>query len=303
MSESKNSVLEFGQELINARNYKKISLEQISEITKITVPYLQAMEEGEWDLLPHTYMEVFLRAYAEAVGMNVPKVMKKYREMTYSDVRANDQPDLSEESEYKDNFIGIYSLLPQWLQKDKLKWAGGVLAIIVIIVLILILIPGKGGDESVEGIGDPEQEASTGGQTAQEDQTKGSESLPEDDNLTQSTEAVVQAFTLRARALERCWLQATIDKSEVRDVTLYPEDNLTLRAYEEIHLVVGNAGGLEIDLNGQYFDSLGSRGQPVTLVFDSDGIMSQRLGAWRLNYLGEIQSVPADSVPQDLDPN
>jgi hypothetical protein len=67
-----------------------------------------------------------------------------------------------------------------------------------------------------------------------------------------------------------------------------------LQATREIHIVVGNAGGLELTLGGQPLGSLGPQEKPVTLVIGAEGIKSQRLGAWQTDYESEIE--PGDMV-------
>ena len=50
----------FYEELKNTRNSKKISLKEISEYTKINVKYLDALENGEFTVLPNVYTRLFL---------------------------------------------------------------------------------------------------------------------------------------------------------------------------------------------------------------------------------------------------
>ena len=59
-----------GQELHQAREEQKISLEQAAEETHIRQHYLEAMEMGEFDQLPsEAHIRGFLRAYAEYLGL------------------------------------------------------------------------------------------------------------------------------------------------------------------------------------------------------------------------------------------
>ena len=46
------------------RESKSIQIEEISEYTKINPKYIEAIEEGNFDILPNVYMRLFLRSYA-----------------------------------------------------------------------------------------------------------------------------------------------------------------------------------------------------------------------------------------------
>jgi cytoskeletal protein RodZ len=68
-----------GEILRQARLEKGKSLEEIAEETKIRVRYLQAIEEGRFDLLPgHFYTRGFIKSYAEAVGLDPDELLASY---------------------------------------------------------------------------------------------------------------------------------------------------------------------------------------------------------------------------------
>lgn len=58
---------------------KKISIEEIQEITKIRKRYLEAIENGEYNVLPgQFYARAFIKSYAEAIGLNAEAVLQQY---------------------------------------------------------------------------------------------------------------------------------------------------------------------------------------------------------------------------------
>lgn len=303
MAEKVNTVLEFGRELVNARNYKGLTLEQISEITKIAARYLQAMEEGEWDLLPRPYMEAFLKSYAETVGMNVPKVIKKYREMVLTELVALGEAEPTEQVDEKTS-VQEAPLLYKSIFNSKFKIYGLISGLVIVLLIVFIVKSCGDGKE----VGERENQAdleSGATQTLAETVRDQEARLPEVQDTTQvnqerredtppSPRRVTTEIDLQAKASARCWLKATIDQGQVRDVLLVPGDTITLQAADEIHIVVGNAGGLELILGGESLGSLGPPEKPVTLVIGHDGIKSQRLGAWQPDYESEIS-------PEDLE--
>lgn len=70
---------ELTQALQKARQDKGMSLTDIQEITKIQRRYLEAIEAGNFDVLPgHFYARAFIKNYAEAVGLDSEKLLSEY---------------------------------------------------------------------------------------------------------------------------------------------------------------------------------------------------------------------------------
>lgn len=71
---------ELGQLLRKARLEQKISLDELQETTKIRKRYLEAIEDGNFKVLPGSfYVRAFIKSYAEAVGLDPGEVMKFYK--------------------------------------------------------------------------------------------------------------------------------------------------------------------------------------------------------------------------------
>ncbi|MDO3410638.1 helix-turn-helix domain-containing protein [Saccharibacillus sp. CPCC 101409] len=66
---------DLGQQLKDARTQKGLSLEDVQEMTKIRKRYLEAIEQGDFKVLPGSfYVRAFIKTYAEAVGLD-PEVL------------------------------------------------------------------------------------------------------------------------------------------------------------------------------------------------------------------------------------
>jgi cytoskeletal protein RodZ len=73
-------VSELGQLLKKARLEKGMSIDQLEETTKIRKRYLEAIEEGNYKILPgNFYVRAFIKSYSETVGLDSEEVMKMYR--------------------------------------------------------------------------------------------------------------------------------------------------------------------------------------------------------------------------------
>lgn len=78
---------ELGALLKRAREQKGFSLEDIQDLTKIQKRYLQAIEEGNYKVLPgNFYVRAFVKNYAEAVGLNTDEVLEQFNREAPSSV-------------------------------------------------------------------------------------------------------------------------------------------------------------------------------------------------------------------------
>lgn len=65
------------------RQVKGLSLREIADTTKISLRFLQAIEEGDFDLLPGgIYNTSYIRQYARAIDYEETKLLEYYRSMT-----------------------------------------------------------------------------------------------------------------------------------------------------------------------------------------------------------------------------
>ena len=70
---------ELGEILRSARQKRHLSLAQAAEATRIKLSYLEALEDGEYSLLPgQAYVTGFLRNYAKFLGLHPDDVVQEY---------------------------------------------------------------------------------------------------------------------------------------------------------------------------------------------------------------------------------
>ena len=70
-----------GQNLINAREKKKLSLEDVYESTRITVENLLALEEDRFNYFPNkVYARAFLRDYSNFLGLDSGELLDRYED-------------------------------------------------------------------------------------------------------------------------------------------------------------------------------------------------------------------------------
>ncbi|GGH59867.1 XRE family transcriptional regulator [Paenibacillus silvae] len=71
---------ELGQQLREARLQKGMSLDDVQEMTKIRKRYLEAIEAGDYKVLPGSfYVRAFIKTYAETVGLNPDELLEGHK--------------------------------------------------------------------------------------------------------------------------------------------------------------------------------------------------------------------------------
>ena len=103
-------MLTIGQQLKQAREEKRLTLEDVFKGTRIRIPYLQALEADDLTLMPSPVQaRGYLRNYAEFLGLNFDRLLEDMREQAQSapmggmitpmDLTPAPEPDSSERSD------------------------------------------------------------------------------------------------------------------------------------------------------------------------------------------------------------
>ena len=76
-------MVSIGEELKREREYREISLREISDATKINIRMLEAIERDNFAMLPGgIFNRNFIRAYAEFIGLDPEVIIRKYQVQT-----------------------------------------------------------------------------------------------------------------------------------------------------------------------------------------------------------------------------
>lgn len=263
----------FCEELKAAREFKKVTLEEISSTTKINITFLQALEDGCWDILPEPYIKGFLKAYAQCVGMNVFKVLKKYDELEKGvepteEELAEGEPKLAPpepppppvRSRFPAVKVRTYGLLY------------GLLVVAIVVVGIILL---SGRDSEVSEEPTQAQQEGTGPATTDTSEMQGVVPVAPPSG---GAEAVQEPFTVFASFEEPCYVEIVLDDSVTRDYLFQAGQSRTWRPIKSLWLKIGNAGGARVTFNGQELGVLGARNQVATLTLGREGITEKVLG-------------------------
>jgi cytoskeletal protein RodZ len=82
-------MISIGEELKREREFREISLRDISEATKINIRMLEAIEKDQFASLPGgIFNRNFIRAYAQFIGLDPEVIIRKYIVQTGVDAEA-----------------------------------------------------------------------------------------------------------------------------------------------------------------------------------------------------------------------
>ena len=83
---------ELHKNLKSLRRERKIELQAIEKRTKIDLKYLKAIESGNFEVLPSTYIRLFLKAYCVEIGADPLDALHQLDELINNEKKPNKGP-------------------------------------------------------------------------------------------------------------------------------------------------------------------------------------------------------------------
>ncbi len=218
----------FGGWLRRQRELRQVSLREIADVTKISIRYLEALEEDRFDVLPApVFAKGFLREYARYVGLDPDEVVN-----TYLNAQSDAQPE--EDAE-------------RWATQSKklsLEWTSGLLlALAVAVVLALVALVAFYAERSREAPPTVPPAIAV---------APPREVVPEP--LVPQAVAVEAPLVVTMDFAEDCWVEATVDGQRRLSELHVQGESLMLEADELVLLTLGNAFAVRIEVNGLQYE-------------------------------------------------
>ena len=132
---------QFYKELKELRVSKEISLEDLQSKTKINIRYLEAIESGNFEVLPTPYLRLFIRAYALEIGGDAERALEQLdsfvgisTKSVKQSINLNEKDDNNFNDEF--NFLSLLSTSNLKFRKDLLKVS--LLSVLFIFSILII---------------------------------------------------------------------------------------------------------------------------------------------------------------------
>lgn len=285
-------------DLKTARENSGLTLKELFERTRVSVINLEAIENGDFHLLPvPLYARNFIKTYANALGVDSAPILQRYE--NYIQTLQAKEKNLAEESRP--------SPLSETLNRNKaVLWIGCIFIVFMVISFVVSIsyktsmdlsqnsetqrqtaavqppTPGTVNSENLTAAGDqpkpdtagtliqtsaPDKQAAHQTADAQNTGIKTAAATPKKNDA--KTEAPINAgieepLPLVIYASEETWIRIQEDDKEPVQVLLKPGEKISYKA-ARFNMDVGNAGGIRIQLNGKNIENLGKSGQVIHL--------------------------------------
>ena len=276
----------FGENLRSEREARGITLEDISASTRIPVHVLEAIEHDEFHRLPGGIFNVsFMRQYASAVGLDEDEVVNAFANVcptTSVDVEPDQPPPyasaLAVEGEDRGEMAARFAeSLTDYLRRNSVSLSAG-LGVLGLVLLSLAVFYSPAESDQQADVGSSFESAH---QVELEHRTVTPPPVTREESRTLPAKPSVPAKQVVAvqvglRITDTVWVRATRDGRRAWEYTLRAGQRKLITAKESIGLIVGNAGGVELTLNGQAMPPIGESGQVRRVVFTPAGMSVMR---------------------------
>jgi cytoskeleton protein RodZ len=241
-----------GAALRSAREKQGRSASDVADEICITQRYLRAIEQDKVEELPGTFFyKSFVKQYAAILGLDYGKLRSGVQALTAS----AEEP----ESPLPVHDDAVNATNHRYVAEPRTG--------IAIVGLVVMLVAGsavytklyKPSQSTVK----PAAAAVAPPSEAPAPVAVSGEPVLADATNSQSEEQVV----LNVSATEKTWLSITSGGKQVFSGVLQPSETKTVSGLEMARLKVGNAGGVEVEWNGQAIGPIGPRGQVRVVVF------------------------------------
>ncbi len=270
-----------GRLLKRTREERQIELDEAFRVTRIRRHTLEALENERWDELPsQVFVKGFLKTYAEFLGLSKEMVIELYERISTPE--------------------GDTSELLRQVSPRTGRWRLKVILPLLALVFIASIVYLNRADVSIVdkafqylGTQAPKgEEKETAVREERGDRTQADEgetlsrrvgeregerealARPESIEETDLTEVAAVAqeppekpppprFLLTANVRSRTWIAIYVDDQPVKEYLFQPGDTITWTAQEGFDILVGNAGGIDLSLNGTEIGTLGVEGKVV----------------------------------------
>lgn len=236
-----------GENLKNARMRKGYSFEFIEEATKIRTKYLQALENDDYAVLPGpVYAKAFLRTYAKFLELDTDEIIDEYNAIKSTPISsAIDNPKDKE--------------LEPITEGNGKKWRY-VVAGLAVVSLLAFNTWYNSGNRS-------EDNKTELPKTAQEQQKPNTTKTKTPENKQPQQ---IQGVRVVLKVTDDpSWMQVVADGNTVFSGTVRPGEMKDFQAQEKIFLHVGNAGAVQVNVNGKDLGLLGEKGKVKKIPFSA----------------------------------
>lgn len=292
-----------GDLLRRGREKKNLTIADVEKETSISKKYLEALEKGEYDKMPgDVYIKGFIRNYAKCVGMDGDELLREFA--SERGIEVPPQPmKLSTAEEIVKSEATVRQPKVKVTERETVRpsakafssgddfksrtetgsplkkiFMGLGIAVFAFLAAVYIIFS---DENTAPGAKPPVQ---TQAETKVEETKK------------EETKPVVNPDEIKVlvKLVDRCWMKVTVDGAVAFEGTAEPGLEMDWTGKKDVLIVAGNAGAVELILNGKSAGKLGEIGQVAERHITKEAATSQPA-----QVKTEAASQPATSKPAE----
>jgi cytoskeleton protein RodZ len=275
--------MDLGATLQRARQANRLTLEQLSRTTKISVSNLRALEANDFERLPASiYTRGFLRAYAREVGLDPEETVEQYLQQVEEEtaqqleaerreaeaIEAARHHHHFESASHDDQQRFPRSLIPAPLRiqvdLQSLPIPAAVASGVVMLGVAIALVVWNGGRESID--------EATSAAAAEQPAAPAETTPPAADDAVRATNVGDGPLQIELKTTGPCWVSASADRTHVFARLMQAGESQMIEAKDELVMRVGDPSTLTVTVNGAALRPLGRAGVPVTVEMTRENI-------------------------------
>ena len=265
-----------GTDLKSEREKRQIGLSQIAEATRISSRHLESLEEGRYGDLPGgIYNRAFLKAYCQHLGLDTQAVLERYdSEVSEPSEKPLEPTTTSYQLDSRLSPIATWTVVFLFSATSLFlgrHWISSVFS------------PYFAGTSKATGRYSPAELVPAPARTPSPSTPRISVKIPEVSTsrqtpMMQTRESnpvqPASAPTLRVEleVTQQCWISIDSDGHRAVEKVLQPGEEQSFVATEHLFIILGNAGGVHLKINGKPARPLGKAGEVVKLLINEDNI-------------------------------
>ncbi len=261
-----------GSKLKKIRQEQGLSLEEAHKKTKIHLNILKAIEGDSLTDLSPVYLKGFLKIYCKFLGVDPKDYVPDYRETQSKLADAVGNKKFYDKPKESSSFFETASLKLNSVRETAEKFKKTIVFVSIAIIILLGMFklgksiaykfrqkPGHAfqGTRPSANVPKTQESVSLARHTAA-GVTQASSGI---EASSAKKKEIPPAIRLGIKARENCWVSVKTDSRLVFQSVLEKGRSKFWNAKEKIELSLGNAGVVELEVNGQIFSNLGRRGQ------------------------------------------
>ena len=259
-----------GELLAERRQAMGASLADVEGATLIRSAYIEAVEKGNYNLIPgQIYVKLYVKSYASFLGMDpqqaaevLDKEMVGYEGFSEENGVSGFEGSSLSRAQKKER---IMQMRRQAARKRTLLTALVIVALTALVLIVFFLSGGKlGGGDAIPVVPPPADASPSAPPTDVVEPAEPTAAEPS------GTDAVATyAHSLTMNFSDDCWIRAYADGQKVREGIFRNGDSIEIKAEQGIWVRLGNAGGAGLIYNGKDLGSPGLSRKVMDISFPS----------------------------------